>query len=417
MKKQEIIKYVRHYIEQDQTHSAIMLSADWGTGKSHFIQHDLIPHLALDKDDQFKDKEKKHNCIVVSLYGLTQLSDISKSIYLEVRTSKIKKWVSAISNKIPKRLRIASQEVISIGSGIGKTILKGVAGHSGVDLNISDKDLKKIFKSIDLSGKLLIFDDIERTKINILEFLGYVNSLVEQDGIKVLLVTNEAEIFQFQSENVVQSTEGQPNLAEKYRKIKEKTISDTIQFEGDNFEAIKQIIRSFNSETLQAFAEDKYIKEIMRLMEEQKCYNLRSLIFACQKAKDIYEFSGKLDLEDKGFSKCIFFGIIAFSLKLKSGNQEAWEEDDIYSKDLGANSYPLFNFCYNYIVNHTEATKEDIIKAREGYQELLKLQDKDVLVVRYYTNYYEKDVKGAVLSIEKRLENPLEISFRHYGVL
>lgn len=230
MKKQEIIKYVRHYIEQDQTHSAIMLSADWGTGKSHFIQHDLIPHLALDKDDQFKDKEKKHNCIVVSLYGLTQLSDISKSIYLEVRTSKIKKWVSAISNKIPKRLRIASQEVISIGSGIGKTILKGVAGHSGVDLNISDKDLKKIFKSIDLSGKLLIFDDIERTKINILEFLGYVNSLVEQDGIKVLLVTNEAEIFQFQSENVVQSTEGQPNLAEKYRKIKEKTISDTIQF-------------------------------------------------------------------------------------------------------------------------------------------------------------------------------------------
>ena len=306
MKKQEIIKYVRHYIEQDQTHSAIMLSADWGTGKSHFIQHDLIPHLALDKDDQFKDKEKKHNCIVVSLYGLTQLSDISKSIYLEVRTSKIKKWVSAISNKIPKRLRIASQEVISIGSGIGKTILKGVAGHSGVDLNISDKDLKKIFKSIDLSGKLLIFDDIERTKINILEFLGYVNSLVEQDGIKVLLVTNEAEIFQFQSENVVQSTEGQPNLAEKYRKIKEKTISDTIQFEGDNFEAIKQIIRSFNSETLQAFAEDKYIKEIMRLMEEQKCYNLRSLIFACQKAKDIYEFSDKLDLEDKEFSKCIF---------------------------------------------------------------------------------------------------------------
>lgn len=418
MKKQEIIKYVRHYIEQDQTHSAIMLSADWGTGKSHFIQHDLIPHLALDKDDQFKDKEKKHNCIVVSLYGLTQLSDISKSIYLEVRTSKIKKWVSAISNKIPKRLRIASQEVISIGSGIGKTILKGVAGHSGVDLNISDKDLKKIFKSIDLSGKLLIFDDIERTKINILEFLGYVNSLVEQDGIKVLLVTNEAEIFQFQSENVVQSTEGQPNLAEKYRKIKEKTISDTIQFEGDNFEAIKQIIRSFNSETLQAFAEDKYIKEIMRLMEEQKCYNLRSLIFACQKAKDIYEFSDKLDLEDKEFSKCIFFGIIAFSLKLKSGNQEAWEEDDnLYSKDLGANSYPLFNFCYNYIVNHTEATKEDIIKAREGYQELLKLQDKDVLVVRYYTNYYEKDVKGAVLSIEKRLENPLEISFRHYGVL
>ena len=76
MKKQEIIKYVRHYIEQDQTHSAIMLSADWGTGKSHFIQHDLIPHLALDKDDQFKDKEKKHNCIVVSLYGLTQLGTV-----------------------------------------------------------------------------------------------------------------------------------------------------------------------------------------------------------------------------------------------------------------------------------------------------------------------------------------------------
>ena len=59
--------------------------------------------------------------------------------------------------------------------------------------------MQKIYESVNLSGKIIIIEDIERTQINILELLGYVNSLVEQDRIKVLLVVNEKELIEYVS--------------------------------------------------------------------------------------------------------------------------------------------------------------------------------------------------------------------------
>ena len=75
-----------------------------------------------------------------------------------------------------------------------KTILKGVTSFLGIDLSHSDEDMQKLFESIDLSGKLIILEDLERSGIDILEVLGYVNNLVEQDGVKVLLVANNINL-------------------------------------------------------------------------------------------------------------------------------------------------------------------------------------------------------------------------------
>ena len=50
---------------------------------------------------------------------------------------------------------------------------------------------KHIFSSIQE-----IPEDLERSSIDIIEVLGFVNNLVEQDGVKVLLVANEEEIIQ-----------------------------------------------------------------------------------------------------------------------------------------------------------------------------------------------------------------------------
>lgn len=65
-------QFVKHYIEKNITQSAIMLTAPWGTGKSYYIKHELIPFL---------EKEINIKCIVVSLYGLNDISDISKSVF------------------------------------------------------------------------------------------------------------------------------------------------------------------------------------------------------------------------------------------------------------------------------------------------------------------------------------------------
>ena len=51
----ELNRYIYNYLTNDKTNSAIMLTADWGTGKSYYIKNELIPHI----------EKNKGNCIVV----------------------------------------------------------------------------------------------------------------------------------------------------------------------------------------------------------------------------------------------------------------------------------------------------------------------------------------------------------------
>lgn len=45
MNYRECNLYIENYLNNDKTQSAIMLTAPWGTGKSHYIQNELLPHL------------------------------------------------------------------------------------------------------------------------------------------------------------------------------------------------------------------------------------------------------------------------------------------------------------------------------------------------------------------------------------
>ena len=248
MKNAELNEYIRHYLEEDKTKSAIMLSAPWGTGKSYYIQNVLRQHLK---------KEGKDRCVVVSLYGMRDLSEISKSLYLEIRVKPIKenianKWNKIFGKKQSSQSKHTSEVVATIVGG-GKTILKGITDYHGIDLSSSNDSLQQLYESINLQDKLIILEDVERSDIDLISIMGYVNSLVEQDGVKVLLVANEDEILK--KEPIEVETKEEEEKLESYHKLgldnrkytektkeylktKEKTISDTIRFEGDSSEAI-----------------------------------------------------------------------------------------------------------------------------------------------------------------------------------
>lgn len=38
MKDTELNSYILHYLKKDKTHTAIMLTGEWGTGKSYYIK-------------------------------------------------------------------------------------------------------------------------------------------------------------------------------------------------------------------------------------------------------------------------------------------------------------------------------------------------------------------------------------------
>lgn len=326
--------YIQNYLDNDKTKSAIMLIAPWGMGKSHYIQNSLIPHL---------EKDGAKRCVVVSLYGMNDIKDISKAIYLEIRAK-------AIS---------CAGEKFEAGKIVGKTILKGVLSKVGIDLSLEEQDLEKLYSSIDLTNRLIILEDLERSGISIKQVLGYVNNLVEQDGAKVLLVANEKEIKQYEP-TISKDKDGKEvtkwvytTETEEYLKIKEKTVSDTILYLCDYDQAIENILRMFSDYNIRLSLEDKnkqgkpiIVTEIKDIMGTLKEYNLRSLIFGCQKTVDIFaNYSDTLNIE---FFKYVLLGNVAFALRLKDNDDIIWN-DKTNPNDLGTSKYPLHEFCYEYI--------------------------------------------------------------------
>ena len=401
MKNEELNQYILHYLTDDKTNSAIMLTGDWGTGKSYYIQHSLKPFLE-------KDENGKHQCVIVSLYGLNDTAEISKSIYLGTRL----KFLNAASEKATT-VRFA-----------GKTIVKSVAGFFGVDLSQDEDALEQLYASVDLTGKLIILEDLERSGIDILEVLGYVNSLVEQDGVKILLVANENEIIQYESivseKKEPQTLDDQFNqiahedekrlteTAQKYREAKEKTVSDTIIFEGNFGEAAKQIIGAYNSPNLTAIAEADGLTEIITVCRDIGVTNLRTFVFASQKAADIFQIINLDYTEDEDYIKTVFFGILAFSHKMKSGKEIAWSNDNDFSMELGMKKYPLFRSCYNYIrwqafdADRVDDEKDALNKLRL-YDDKTITSDLDLQIIYSWWLHTEAEVLASVEAISVKL--------------
>ena len=415
MTYQELNQYILHYLREDKTKSAIMLTGPWGTGKSYYIQNELKPFLE-------KKENEGHSCVIVSLYGLKDTAEISKSIYLGTRM----KFLTAASKK--------STTVMFAG----ETIIKGIAGAFGVDLSVSERSLKRLYASVNLTGKLVVLEDLERSGIDILEVLGYVNNLVEQDGVKVLLVANEEELIQYtlleastkadleRTEMLDRITGHRDRLFTDstiaYLKVKEKTISDTIEFEEDYQTAIREIVQIFDNETLNKFSTIESIKYILDIMLHCQSYNLRSFIFACQKTSDIFSSLDEKYLSDENFIQAVFIGILSFVLKQKNGNSHTWGNEKYFSAVLGYEKAPLFKFCYDYIMRQITEF-EDIEGAYQAYSELVLYDknrsnnDNDIITLQTYYVRTDSDVLDAINNIERRLEVPEDISFYQYGTI
>ncbi len=422
MTNTELNEYIKHYLTEDKTKSAIMLNAPWGSGKSHYILNILKDYLS-------KEENGSYTCVIVSLYGISSPQEISKNIYLELKTNiKPLQTANRLSKKIFKKRH---KEIEAYGKIIGATLFKGLFNQGGMDLNAPERTLQQLYNSVDLSGKLIILEDIERSKLNILDMLGYVNSLVEQDGVKVMLVANEDEIIKripddfknLEEEKKAQiyrnvGLDNRPFTDETkiYLKTKEKTISDTVVFEGDYKQAIRNIISSYENDTLNRFLSDEFVNELANIITGK---NLRSFIFACQKAVDMYK---KMSSEmEEDFVRALFFGIVYFSIKEKSGETDIkWDGDSNLSLTLGGGKYPLFSSCYEYL--HDQKIDTDkIAKNAVAYKELKlydrdfsRTNDKDLIIIQNFHCYYSKDILQSLERIEERLLDPNDISFYAY---
>lgn len=178
MTEKEIITEVERYLSDTSYNYAVMIDGDWGCGKTYFVKNGLSKAIA----EHERESEKPRKVVYISLYGHKTILDIQDAIAIQLH------FVSGSEKRFWSKL--------------GKKRVVGNGVHSAITLAKAARDIfapgASVFEFeepwIDLTSYVFIFDDVERCNCPLNEVFGFINGLVEHDGVKVILVANEKEI-------------------------------------------------------------------------------------------------------------------------------------------------------------------------------------------------------------------------------
>lgn len=410
MNYKELNSFIKRYATEYKTKTAMLLTGDWGSGKSYYINKTLCPYL----------KKHKVQCVVVSLYGVDNLSELSKRIYLRLRLPTLSK----------------KSEVKEYASIIGHSIVDNALSLKGLNIGISETQLVKLYESVNLKGVLIIFEDIERSSIDILMLLGYINGLVEYDGAKALLVANEKEILGQNHESsdydylkafTSQTKENEEPVEDerliRYLRMKEKTIGDTIQFNADIVESVRSIIKEYTSNWINAISQDDEIDKIAGILRSYCNNNLRTLIYALQKCDDIFSATDSSQRFEAAFYQVALEGALIITKKFLCSDIPRWEGTNYISVQLGEPKSPVFRFVFDYLLTNT-FNVDDIIATSVEYvdyccfeRNATRERDPDLFILDNFHVLKESEVRTALYNIQNKLKKTDYLSIYAYEQL
>ena len=258
---EDLVESILDYIRSDYTDYAIMINGEWGSGKTYFWNNKIRPKI-----ESMQLNGKRYTAIYMSLYGISNLEEISKKIFIEttqLMDKNLKKFMDASGVKnIPE---------------YAKTGLD-MANFFGVTQNGDRIDYGQFFSTDD---KVLCFDDLERANVDVIDILGYINNFVEHDHIKTIIICNEKELStKLKNSNLEMKTFIATYLLDKENKLNIKTdkpmverIRDTIEYVFDKANDYERIKEKLIGETFEYAPEFTYIINGL-LMRYENCPDL-----------------------------------------------------------------------------------------------------------------------------------------------
>ena len=325
----ELIESILDYIRSDYTDYAIMINGEWGSGKTYFWNNQIKKRI-----DSMKLNGKRFTTIYMSLYGISNLEEISKKIFIEttqLMDKNLRKYMDNKSrNSIPE---------------YAKTGLD-MANFFGVTSNGNKIDYDEFFSTDD---KVLCFDDLERANVDVIDILGYINNFVEHDHIKTIIICNEKELStKIKSSNLEMKTfiatylldkQGELNdadtpMVEKiqskiehvfdkandYERIKEKLIGETFEYNPQFDYIINGILMRYesNRELIRFLRENTNL--IINTFKKSGTRNLRILKHALNDFKKIFEEVNRFypNTNNRVMQTILIF-TIAVSFEIKAG--------------------------------------------------------------------------------------------------
>ncbi len=200
----EAAKFLNYYLDDSvEAEYAVMLCAPWGAGKTHFITTYL-------KERSPRVAEEKGPCyLYASLFGVTSIAAIKDQFFAQIH---------------PQLNSKASRILGTVASGL----VEKFAGAKGSGQILQDMLMK-------LDGKILVIDDLERCSMKIADVMGFINTLVEHEKLKVIILANESEI--------------PPSQRDEYDRQKEKLVGKTIEVKADPAEVLEKLRGDLRSDT------------------------------------------------------------------------------------------------------------------------------------------------------------------------
>ena len=374
---------VKEYLDKEHTDYAIMIDGVWGCGKSFFVENDLACSIR-NIDCPYIEPTKKYIPIVYSLYG----AESAEKILLDIRRE------IALSTLEPdnKKKKTFHKSHPSKTESVISTLMGGFADFWGVD----SKRLLPLFNLINIPKNIvLIFDDLERSKMSAKEVLGVVNQFAERDRIKVIVICNETK------------------ESDEYKQFKEKTIRYTLHYSPSTEEKFDSIVKEWfknRSSSYQSFlvSHKTLILDIFRLGE---CTNLRTLIFVI----DIFEKIFK-DIADRQFADDFHKGYLSFaciySIEYKSG-ASASDLDWLACHTTPYTTATIFDIARSGYEQPNEK-KNPFIEKISRYGDYLKTSFSSKAIARYIQH---GDLDKPVFEVEmKKVEDEyIELGKTDYG--
>lgn len=254
----QIDRIITDYVLAPQTDYAIMIDGEWGAGKSWYWDNVLTEQIkAIPTKDNTEEKPSMYKVAKISLFCISSVDDLRIKIFEETSAFFANKYVKT-------------------GAKFTGMIVNKVAGIFNVS-ETSAKDVSDLLSdfSVNLDYYVLCFDDLERIKTELLiELLGYINTLVEHDKVKVVFICNEDELKDID-----------------YHKYKEKIVRFTHAIKAD----ISKMVVEFAKGKEDGYS--KYLCErkdyIASIYKRGNCSNLRTLKYNLDIYEHIYDIIGK----------------------------------------------------------------------------------------------------------------------------
>lgn len=297
-KNSHIMQYLDYYTSlKIAPNYAVLLNGSWGSGKTWFMKKYI-------RSKRNKNTENAPKFLSISLYGITSYDDIEKAFFKELHPV------------------LASEELKLVGAilkGIVKSTIKvdlDLIGDKRTDATLTSPmpDVQLIKSIKDNKDCILVFDDLERCSIPIINILGYLNQLVENEDIKVIILANEDELLK----NSGFSNEIDKAKMYPYKVIKEKLIGKTFEVQTDVDSAIKCFIDQLESGELKEFLRsyNDFLKDLFKRSTYNNLRHLRQTILDFER---FYEFLPKHSLTKKDLIENILDVFFALSFEVKKG--------------------------------------------------------------------------------------------------